>query len=225
MIIYAKQPIYYMIQKHPQKIKTLYIAKDLDKKEYSKLMKMGLNIKRIPNDAAGAMCKNSQHQGFLADVEPVKLQNYREFLDFEFVIVLSSLTDIGNIGAIIRSAYALGVDAIIATGVKSLAFEGLVRSSTAVLYDMPFAIEQNSYDVLNDLKTSGFKLFGADMDGEDIKKVDIPKKRALVLGSEGEGLINRVKEKLDKIISIKMKHNFDSLNVNAAAAILIDRMR
>lgn len=225
MLIYAKQPIYYIINNHPSKIKTLYLSKDLDKKEYSRLMKMDFEVKRIPAEAAQKMSKNANHQGFLAEVDDYKLQSYKSFFDAEFVLVLSSLTDVGNIGAIVRSAYALGVDAIIACGIKNLALEPILRTSTGALFDMPFALEHNIHTVLNDLKTSGFCVYGADMGGEDIKDVEIKRKRVLVLGSEGEGLTSRVVSKLDKVVSIKMSHQFDSLNVSVAGAILMDRMR
>jgi 23S rRNA (guanosine2251-2'-O)-methyltransferase len=225
MLIYAKQPINYIIANHPQKIKTLYLAKEIDKKEYSRLMKMDFEIKRIPSDAAGKMCKNASHQGILAEIDPYKLYDYKTFLNYEFVLVLSGLTDVGNIGAIIRSAYALGVEAVIACGVKTLPLEAIVRTSTGALLDMPFAIETNVHNVMNDLKMSGFYTYGADMDGKDIREVKVKQKRALFLGSEGEGLSARVASKLDEIVSIKMSHKFDSLNVGAAGAILMDRMR
>lgn len=225
MLIYAKQPIYYLINNYPQMIKTLYLVKELEKKEYSRLMKMGFEVKRIPNEAAQKMCKNASHQGFLAEVSDFKPHTYKLFLRKNFVLVLSGLTDVGNIGAIVRSAYALGVDSIIACGVKQLAFDGIVRSSTGALFDMPFAIEHNVHDVLNDFKMSGFTIYGADMSGENIKDVEIKEKRVLVLGSEGEGLTSRVLSKLDKKVSISMAHQFDSLNVSVAGAILMDRMR
>lgn len=225
MLIYAKQPIYYIIENHPKMIQTLFIAKELEKKEYSRLMKMGFEIKRIPADAAGKMCKNGNHQGFLAEVRDIELHQFKSFLDKDFILVLAGLTDVGNIGAIVRSAYALGVDAIVACGVKNLALEPIVRTSTGALIDIPFSIEHNIHDVLNDLKTSGFTLYGADMNGTDIRKVVPSKKRVLVLGSEGEGLAPRVVSKLDTIVSISMTNKFDSLNVSAAGAILIDRMR
>jgi 23S rRNA (guanosine2251-2'-O)-methyltransferase len=225
MLIYAKQPINYIINNHPHKMKTLYLAKEIDKKEYSRLMKMGFEIKRIPSDAAGIMCKNASHQGILAEVDEYKLYDYKSFLNYEFVLILSGLTDVGNIGAIVRSAYALGVDAIIVSGVKSLPLEAVVRTSTGALFDMPFAIETNIHDVMNDLKMSGFRTYGADMGGKDIRDVKIARKRALFLGSEGEGLSTRVTSKLDEIVSIKMSHEFDSLNVSVAGAILMDRMR
>ena len=225
MLIYAKQPINYIIKNHPQRIKTLYLAKEIDKKEYSRLMKMDFEIKRIPSDAAGKMCKNASHQGILAEVSDFKLHDYQSFLNREFVLVLSGLTDIGNIGAIVRTAYALGVDAVIACGVKKLPFEAILRTSTGALYDMPFAVETNVHNVMNDLKTSGFTTYGADMGGSDIREVEVKQRRALFLGSEGEGLSARVSSKLDEIVSIKMSHEFDSLNVSVAGAILMDRMR
>lgn len=225
MLIYAKQPINYIIENHPLKIKTLYLAKEIDKKEYSRLMKMGFEIKRIPSDAAGKMCKNASHQGILAEVEDYVPHSYKSFLNYEFVLVLSGLTDIGNIGAIIRTAYALGVEAVIACGIKSLPFEAIARTSTGALFDMPFSIETNIHDVINDLKMSGFASYGADMGGTDIREVKVKGKRALFLGSEGEGLTARVSSKLDEIVTVKMAHKFDSLNVGAAGAILMDRMR
>ena len=225
MLIYAKQPINYIIKNHPDRIKTLYLAKEIEKKEYSRLMKMNFEIKRIPSDAAGKMCKNASHQGVLAEVDEFKLYDYQSFLSYKFVLILSSLTDIGNIGAIVRTAYALGVDAIIACGVKKLPFEAILRTSTGALYDMPFALETNTYNVMNDLKMSGFTTYGADMNGTDIRDTQIEQKRAIFLGSEGEGLSSRVISKLDKVVSIKMSHQFDSLNVSVAGGIIMDRMR
>jgi len=225
MLIYAKQPIYYLINNHPKKIKTLYLAKEIEKKEYSRLMKIGFKIKRIPSDAAGKMCKNATHQGFLAEVDEYELCDFKTFLDKEFVLVLSGLTDVGNIGAIVRSAYALGVDAIVACGVKKLPFEAILRTSTGALFDIPFSLVHNVHNVMNDLKTSGFTTYGADMGGIDIRDAKIAQKKALFLGNEGEGLSSRVISKLDEVVSIKMSHQFDSLNVSVAGAILMDRMR
>ena len=188
-------------------------------------MKMDFEIKRIPNEAAVKMSKNANHQGFLAEVQDYELHDYQTFLDKDFVVVLAGLTDVGNIGAIVRSAYALGVDAIIVSGIKHLNIEPLLRTSTGALFDMPLAVENNIHNVLNDFKMSGFISYGADMGGVDIREAKIVKKRVLVLGNEGEGLTSRVSSKLDNIVSIKMAHDFDSLNVSVAGAILMDRMR
>ena len=62
------------------------------------------------------------------------------------------------------------------------------------------------------------------MDGANVQELTIDTKRVLVLGSECKGLAKKVIAKLDHKVSIEMKHSFDSLNVSAAAAILIHRM-
>ncbi len=225
MLIYGKQTIYYLIERHSDAIEKLYLAKELDKKEYSRLMRMGFEIKRIPPNAAQSMCRGGNHQGFLAEVKEVTAHRLSELGDIGFVVLLSSITDMGNIGAIIRSAYALGVDALAICGIKSVQFEQLARTSSGALFELPIIIEPNIHDLLNELKTAGFALYGAVMEGKDVRALHVSGKRALVLGSEGEGIAQRVVNKLDHKVRIEMAHGFDSLNVSAAGAILIDRMR
>ncbi len=225
MLIYGKQSVYHLIEHHPSRIHTLYLAKELDKKEYSRLMRMGFEIKRIPENAAQSMSKSGNHQGLLAEVDDIVLSEMSQLDGAEFVVLLAGVTDVGNIGAIIRSAYALGVDAVAVCGIKSLQLEPIARSSSGALFEMPLLVEPNIHDLLNVLKTRGFTLYGAVLEGEDIRTLSVSGKRALILGSEGEGIADRVVKKLDYKIKIAMAHDFDSLNVSAAGAILIDRMR
>ncbi len=225
MIIYGKQPVYYLIDKHPQNIKTLFVAKDLDKKEYSRLMRMDFELKRIPVNAAQVMCKSGNHQGFLAEVDELVLHDLKDLVKASFVVVLAGITDMGNMGAIIRSAYALGVDAVIISGIKQFSAENVVRSSAGSAYDMPIVHTHNLYDVMNELKLDGFTLYGASMKGEDIRNIRCEGKRALIMGNEAEGIPARAEKKLDVKVSIKMENEFDSLNVSVASAILMDRMR
>ena len=225
MIIYGKQPVYYLIEKHPQKVKTLFVSKELDKKEYSRLMRMDFELKRIPDNAAQSMSKTGNHQGFLAEVDDLELYDLKDLSKPQFVLVLAGVTDMGNMGAIIRSAYGLGIDAVIVTGIKQFAAENVVRSSAGAAYDMPIVHEQNLYDVMNELKLDGFTLYGASTDGTDVRTIKCEGKRALIMGSESLGIPARAEKKLDVKVAIKMENGFDSLNVSVASAILMDRMR
>ncbi|AFV98483.1 MULTISPECIES: 23S rRNA (guanosine(2251)-2'-O)-methyltransferase RlmB [unclassified Sulfuricurvum] len=225
MLIYGKQPVYYALERHRDRIKTLYLAKEVEKKEYSALMKMGFEIKRIPEQAAQAMVKGGNHQGFIADISQIVPYASPFLKKCDFVVILSSITDMGNIGSLIRSAYALGVDAIVISGIKEPNLEPMIRTSSGAALDMPLVIIHNIHDVLHELKQSGFQIYGAVMDGEDIRQTAFASKRALVLGNEGEGLSGRVQKSLDVGISIPMAHDFDSLNVGVAGAILMERMR
>lgn len=225
MLIYGKQPVYYAIERHKDRIKTLYLAKEIEKKEYSVLMKMGFEIKRIPEQAAQAMVKGGNHQGYIAEISQIVPYASPFLKKCDFIVILSSITDMGNIGSLIRSAYALGVDAIVISGIKEPNFEPMIRTSSGAALDMPMVIIHNIHDVLHELKQSGFQIYGAVMDGTNIRETTFASKRALVLGNEGEGLSGRVQKSLDVGISIPMAHDFDSLNVGVAGAILMERMR
>jgi len=108
--------------------------------------------------------------------------------------------------------------------VKQLNIAAIIRSSSGAMLDMPFLIIHNILDLLHELKQVGFTSYGAAMEGEPVQEMTFSSKRVLVMGSEGKGISKKARAKLDGLISIEMKHAFDSLNVSAAAAILIHRM-
>jgi 23S rRNA (guanosine2251-2'-O)-methyltransferase len=220
MIVYGKRIFYYILETHLEIVNSIILSKNLDKKEFNKLLKFGKKIDKVDNKKAQALSKNSNHQGYFLDItfSPQEIS----YKDSKFVLMMDSITDVGNIGAIIRTAYSLGVDLIVITGIKDLKFDSIIRSSAGAAIDMPIKLANSILDEINELKMAGFKIVGADMNGEgslsELNKV------ALIMGNEGEGINNRVKSKLDHTLSIDMKREFDSLNVSVAAGILIDRI-
>jgi 23S rRNA (guanosine2251-2'-O)-methyltransferase len=223
MIIYGKQVCLHALEHHSEKIKTVYVAKKniLPKDVFHKYHD---NIKFLEEKWAQSMAKGGNHQGLLIEMDEYEQATLSQIKKNSFIVVLDGLTDVGNIGAIVRTAYALGAEAIIATGVKTLNFSAITRSSSGALLDMPFMIDSNILDTFNELGQLGFTLYGASMDGEKVQDITFESKRVLVMGSEGKGLSRKVTAKLNHIVSIEMQHAFDSLNVSAAAAILIHRM-
>ncbi len=223
MIIYGKQVCLHALEHHTDKIKTVYVAK-------KNILPQAIfhqyhdKIKFLEEKWAQSMSKGGNHQGLLIEMDAYQESSLQEIKKNNFIVVLDGLTDVGNIGAIVRTAYALGAEAIIATGVKQLNFSGIIRSSSGAMLDMPFMVESNILDTFNELKQLGFTFYGASMEGKKIETIDFEPKRVLVMGSEGKGLSKKVIAKLDHSVSIEMQHAFDSLNVSAAAAILIHRM-
>ncbi|HIP18721.1 MAG TPA: 23S rRNA (guanosine(2251)-2'-O)-methyltransferase RlmB [Sulfurovum sp.] len=223
MIIYGKQVCLYALEKHPDMIETVYVAK-------KNILPQALfhqhheKIKFLEEKWAQSMSKGGNHQGILLEVKELQQSTVADIKKNDFIVVLDGLTDVGNIGAIVRTAYALGADAVVATGVKKLNFAAIIRSSSGALLDIPFRVQHNVLDLFNELQQVGFTFYGADMNGTAVEEMDFAPKRVLVLGSEGEGISKKAKTKIDKVVSIEMKHQFDSLNVSAAAAILIHRM-
>jgi len=228
MIIYGKQVCLHALEHHETKIKTVYVAQKganskgaLPKALFHKYHD---KIKFLEEKWAQSMSKGGNHQGLLVEMEEFEETTFAKIKQDDFIVVLDGLTDVGNIGAVVRSAYALGVDGIIVSGVKQLNMAAIVRSSSGALLDMPLMITPNILDNFNELGQLGFTVYGASMEGENIQNMTFASKRVLVLGSEGKGLSGKVSAKVNQIVSIEMKHAFDSLNVSAAAAILIHRM-
>lgn len=225
MIIYGKQIFLYMLNKYPHMIEEIYLAKEIDKKLFSRLVKLNVDIKKPDNKKAQALARGGNHQGFLLKVKDYEFTSFSEIKDGDFVLVLAGVTDVGNIGAIIRSAYALGVSGIVISMVNQISAEGIMRSSSGAMLDMPVSLSKDIVTVINELKQSSFSVYGAHMSGEDVRDLKFEGKKALILGSEGMGLTNRVLNMCDKKIKIKMQREFDSLNVSVASALLCDRMR
>jgi len=228
MIIYGKQVCLHALEHHTDKIKTVYVAQKganskgtLPKALFHQYHD---KIKFLEEKWAQSMSKGGNHQGLLIEMEEFEETSFSEVKKSDFIVVLDGLTDVGNIGAIVRSAYALGAQAIIAAGVKQLNFAAIARSSSGAMLDMPFMIAPNILDTFNELGQLGFTVYGASMDGENVQNVTFEQKRVLVMGSEGKGLSKKVQSKVNQSVSIEMQHSFDSLNVSAAAAILIHRM-
>ena len=227
MIVYGKQIVFYILEKHPKIIKQIFLTKEIDKKLFNKFMDVGAKIVRPDNKKAQALAKGGNHQGFLLDIDEFDFAHMKDVKKSDFIVVLDGLSDVGNIGAIVRSCYAMGVDAIVICGLKNFYAAPIVRTSSGAMLDMPIAISYNSYDLANELKQVGFSLVGADMDGYEVKDIQREKdqKVALFLGNEGDGLSNKLKKKLDLKVSINMENDFDSLNVSVAAGILIYELK
>jgi len=223
MIIYGKQVCLYALERHPESVETVYIAKKGILPQHL-FHRYHDKIKFLEEKWAQSMSKGGNHQGILLEVSEIESPDINVIKKSDFIVILDGLTDVGNIGAIVRSAYALGADAVIATGVRQLNFSAIIRTSSGAMLDMPFLLTHNVLDLLNELKQIGFGIYGAAMEGEPIQEMIFPVKRVLVMGSEDKGISKRVRGKLDGLVSIQMKHAFDSLNVSAAAAILIHRM-
>jgi len=223
MIIYGKQVCLYALERHPQSVETVYVAKKGVLPQHL-FHQYHDKIKFLEEKWAQSMSKGGNHQGILLEIAPIAQTEASSIKKSDFIVILDGLTDVGNIGAIVRSAYALGADAVVAAGVRQLNLSAIARTSSGALLDMPFMITPNILDLLNELKQVGFTLYGAAMEGTPIQEMTFSSKRVLIMGSEGKGLSKKTVAKLDTLVSIEMKHAFDSLNVSAAAAILIHRM-
>jgi len=224
MIIYGKQLFLHVLKNYPERLKTVYLAKKCDQQLFSSIANATKTIVRVDNQKAQSLARGGNHQGFIAEIENLEYSEFTNIKNGKFLVILNEITDVGNIGAIARTAYAFGADALIISGIKTINLEAIIRTSSAAVFELPIILYPNALDMVNELKQIGFTLYGADMDGQNVSKTKFDEKVALVMGSEGAGINKKVKSKLDQIISIKMAKAFDSLNVSAATAVICDRI-
>lgn len=223
MVIYGKQLFLHLIKNKSDKIVEIYLAKECEKPLFSQIARLNKKIIRVDNQKAQALAKGGNHQGFLAKVQDFEFASIETIKNGSFVVILYGLSDVGNIGAITRTAYAMGASGIVVVA-KSLAMEGVVRTSSGAAYEIPICLVSDGLSLLNELKQISFDILATNAGGKEIKGLNLGSKIALVMGSEGEGLPNKVLQKCTHEVGIKMKNNWDSLNVSAAFAIFCDRI-
>lgn len=137
-----------------------------------------------------------------------------------FFLLMDHLKYDLNIGAIMRTAYASGVNGVI-TPIKSenfLTHESL-RVSMGAAARIPI-VEMNLFAAINEMKKEGIKIVGLHMEGKEYYKTDLRGPIAIVLGAEDVGISTRVFERIDETISIPMREGIGSLNVGASAAVI-----
>ena len=169
------------------------------------------------------------HQGVVALAAPVAFSTLNEVFaiakerdEAPFLLLLDELQDPQNVGALLRTADAVGVHGVLIPRRRSCPLNTTVAkiSAGAVEYVPVVQIGNIAYTI-EKLKEHGCWIVGADMVGEDCFTADLTGPIVLVIGAEGHGLGRLVKEKCDTVISIPMKGQINSLNASAAGAVLM----
>lgn len=143
-----------------------------------------------------------------------------------FFVLLDRITDVGNFGAIVRSAVCFDVDAIIIPNKNSVSVNAQAnKASAGALSHIPICRVDNVWETLDYLIQCGFQLIGATEKGQyDIDTLDLSLPTLLVLGNENTGISLPVQKTLNHQIKINMNTDrFDSLNVSVAAGILFQK--
>lgn len=137
------------------------------------------------------------------------------------VLILDDIQDPGNLGTLIRSSIAFGFNNIILSDESvDLYNPKVIRATEGMIFHIN-VLRRNLLDFLPTLKGMNYKMVGTDVaSGKDIRKLK-KENIALVLGNEGNGISEDVKNLCDEFVNIKMSSNCESLNVGVAASILM----
>jgi 23S rRNA (guanosine2251-2'-O)-methyltransferase len=163
------------------------------------------------------------HQGLIAEADPLPSPAIEELPDSGIVLVLDQITDPHNVGAILRTAAAFGVAAVITTARHSPEATGvLAKSASGALELVPIVIVQNLARALAALKDRGFLTVGLDSEApDDLAATTLRRPLALVLGAEGRGLRQLTGATCDRLARLDLPGAIKSLNVSNATALAL----
>lgn len=141
------------------------------------------------------------------------------------VVVLDSITDPHNIGAILRSCDQFGANLLVVPERNSTSNitenQIIAKTSAGSSAWVPLATVTNLVRAIQILKENGFWIYGADAGGESLQEIKFPDKTCIIMGSEGSGIARLLEEQCDKIVSIPTCGKIDSLNVSVATGVLL----
>ena len=182
----------------------------------------------ITKERLDKLSATKKHQGFIAIMSAYDYSTVDEILEIArnkgespFILILDSIEDPYNLGAIIRTANQAGVHGIIIPKHRAVGLRASVaRTSAGAINYTPVAKVTNISKTIEELKKEGLWFICADMSGTSMYEVDFKGAIGIVIGNEGSGVSESVKKKCDFLVSIPMFGDIDSLNVSVATGIL-----
>ncbi len=213
-----------LAKKSGVEILELFYSPELVKKEESKFFDLERSrITEVSGSVFKKICYKEKPDGYLAvaKVQTMKLEQVKLSKN-PLVVVLETVEKPGNLGAILRTAYAAGVDAIIINSSQTDIYNpNVIRASEGFIFNKQIVIAPVD-ETLKWLKENNILSYAAATTGKNSytkEKMDLP--LAVVLGSEADGLSEKWLKRADKLIRIPMEKGIDSLNVSVSAAILL----
>ena len=190
----------------------------------------GVRIEKVPRQRIETLAAGHRHQGVLAYVAPVPYAELDDILAAAsakgtppLLLLLDGIEDPHNLGALLRTAEAVGVDGVLLPRRRSCPLSATVaKTSAGAVEYVPVAQVGNVAQAIHRLTEAGFWVAGADMDGRQAHyEADFTGPLTIVIGGEGKGLSRLTKENCDFLVRLPMQGRIQSLNASVAGAVLL----
>lgn len=206
-------------------IKNLILTKQAYEKYSQVLFQADLRDTRtvvISNELGNKIASTDTTQGVFA-ICSIPVRKNIDFRENGRYIVLYGLQDPGNVGMIIRTADALGIDGVILSGCCDLYSPKVIRSTMGSVFRMNTMIENNTENLFGMLESNGVLTSASviDKDAVNINDCKFDGKQAVFIGNEGNGLPHEIALRCNRRVTIRMNGSINSLNAAMAAGILM----
>ncbi len=214
-------------------INKILIQDTIKKGQINEILKLANSHKIIVQSVPKSKIDNlsdAPHQGIAAYIAPYEYTEFDDFLASQktkealsTVLILDGLEDPHNLGSILRTADASGVDGVIIPKRRSVALtQTVVKASTGAIEHVPVIRVTNLTQTIEELKDNGYWVVGTEAENAtDYREMDAAMPLAIVIGSEGQGMSRLVKDKCDFYIKIPMVGHVNSLNASVAASLMM----
>lgn len=230
--IFGRNPVIEALRSDSE-INKIYLAKGElqgSAKEIVALAKeKGVQLQMVERAKLDQMFPKENHQGVAASIAEANYVDWQDMLESArqkgedpLLIILDELEDPHNLGAILRSADAVGAHGVIIPKRRAVALTaGVAKAAAGAVAYVPVARVSNLAQTIEALKKEGVWVAGAAMGGTEVYKQNLTGPLAIVIGSEGKGLGRLVAEKCDFLISLPMQGKINSLNASVATGVIL----
>ncbi len=234
-LIYGKNTVLEALLKNPKRLNKIYIQKNFSpdnrlKKIYNLARENKINIQYINLSKFDEYFEQKpNYQGIIAEVSPVEYIELEEFIEnsknkegFRKILILDGINDPHNLGAIIRTATGVAMDAIMLPLHRSCPINATVEKiSSGAVNHIPIIKTTSLSNSIDILKKNDYWVIATQMNASDnYYEIDYTDMNfALVMGSEGDGISKTILNKAD--YTVKIKTDFDSLNVSVATGVIL----
>lgn len=225
MFIYGKNPVRQLFLEHKE-IKELWIAgKEVEMEALA--ARHHVRVHKTDKKYLSKITGSDRHQNVAAEVNDYKTYSLEEIMQENqgnrgLLILLDELEDPHNLGAILRSADAIGATGVIFKKTHAVGLTPTVAKVSAGAIDtVKCAAVTNLSRAIETLQKNGWWIVGTDMHGEDYRKLKYDFNCVLVIGNEGKGISRLIKEKCDYVVKIPMVGKIESLNASVSAGVLL----
>jgi 23S rRNA (guanosine2251-2'-O)-methyltransferase len=232
--LYGVHPVLEALQEERRHIRQVLISAQRRGAEVQRIIALakrrGVPVVTVERAQLHQLLGHSAHQGVVALTEPHVYQPWAEVIAAvtatpgpHTLLCLDSVTDVGNFAALIRSAAAFGVHAIIVPRHDAVPLTPAVaKRSAGAIERMSIVRVVNLVRALDELKQHGFWVYGAEIQAAlTVAQIAWPERVVLVLGAESGGIRRLVRERCDSLVRIPMHAGTNSLNVAMAGAIIL----
>lgn len=236
-LAYGIHSVAAILQHEPERVIEVYVLKGRDDDRVVPIVadaqSLGVSIQYMSRKALDDKSEGEQHQGIMAKVKAGKQKDESDLKDIidakvaagkaPFLLILDGVTDPHNLGAVIRTADAAGVDAVIVPKDKSAKLTSVTRKVACGAAEvMPLIVVTNLARTLKMLQDEQVWIIGTAGEAEqDVFQMKFDGPLAIVMGAEGSGMRRLTREHCDQLVKIPMAGTVSSLNVSVATGVIL----